>query len=80
MTIAVAHCLSTLRNASRILVLDDGRVAGLGTHAELLDACAVYRRLWDAQAVSLPAAYVPPLHAESPSLDQSDNAPRVAGS
>ncbi len=69
MTIAVAHRLSTLRNASRILVLDDGRVAGLGTHAELLDACAVYRRLWDAQAVSFPAT--------SASLDESDNARRM---
>jgi subfamily B ATP-binding cassette protein MsbA len=50
MTIAVAHRLSTLRNATRILVIDGGRVAGLGTHAELLAGCNVYRRLWEAQA------------------------------
>ena len=49
MTIAVAHRLSTLRSASRILVIQEGRVAGLGTHAELLVACGEYRRLWEAQ-------------------------------
>jgi len=45
----VAHRLSTLRRADRILVLDGGRVAGFGPHAELLRDCAVYRRLWEAQ-------------------------------
>ena len=54
MTIAVAHRLSTLRAADRILVLEDGRVAGLGTHNELLAGSAVYRRLWDAQATGAP--------------------------
>jgi len=57
MTIAVAHRLSTLRNATRILVIESGRVAGLGTHAELLAGCAAYRRLWEAQS-SAPAADV----------------------
>jgi subfamily B ATP-binding cassette protein MsbA len=45
----VAHRLSTLRRADRILVLDGGRVAGFAPHAELLRDCAVYRRLWEAQ-------------------------------
>jgi subfamily B ATP-binding cassette protein MsbA len=58
MTIAIAHRLSTLRAATRILVIDEGRVAGLGTHAELLASCAVYRRLWEAQTA--PAPLVPP--------------------
>lgn len=49
LAISVAHRLSTLRNASRILVLDQGTVAGLGTHQELLSNCATYRRLWEAQ-------------------------------
>ena len=52
LVIAVAHRLSTLRNATRILVLEDGRVAGLGTHNELLDTCATYQRLWAAQLQS----------------------------
>ena len=51
MTIAIAHRLSTLRAATRILVLDEGRVAGLGPHADLVASCAVYRRLWEAQTV-----------------------------
>ncbi|HEX6642032.1 MAG TPA: ABC transporter ATP-binding protein [Thermoanaerobaculia bacterium] len=50
LAISVAHRLSTLRNASRILVLENGVVVGLGTHAELLERSATYQRLWDAQA------------------------------
>ena len=49
LSISVAHRLSTLRNASRILVLENGRAAGLGTHAQLLERCPTYRRLWEAQ-------------------------------
>jgi len=76
MTIAVAHRLSTLRAANRILVLDDGRVAGLGTHNELLAGCAVYRRLWDAQAAVAPTA-APPSHGVE--RGQTSDAVRVAG-
>jgi ABC-type multidrug transport system fused ATPase/permease subunit len=54
MTIAVAHRLSTLRSAHRILVIDDGRVAGFAPHTELLATCEVYRRLWEAQATVAP--------------------------
>lgn len=50
LVIAVAHRISTLRNATRILVLEDGRVVGLGPHAELLESCTTYRRLWEAQS------------------------------
>jgi ATP-binding cassette subfamily B protein len=56
MTIAVAHRLSTLRAADRILVLEDGRTAGLGTHNELLASSPVYRRLWDAQSTATPTS------------------------
>ena len=52
MAISVAHRLSTLRNASRILVLEQGRVMGLGTHQQLLATCPTYVRLWEAQEVS----------------------------
>jgi ABC-type multidrug transport system fused ATPase/permease subunit len=52
LAISVAHRLSTLRNASRILVLENGVVVGLGTHAELLRESATYQRLWEAQAHS----------------------------
>jgi subfamily B ATP-binding cassette protein MsbA len=56
MTIAVAHRLSTLRAANRILVLEDGRMAGIGTHNELLATSPVYRRLWEAQATVAPTS------------------------
>ena len=51
LAISVAHRLSTLRNASRILVLEQGQTVGLGTHQELLANCPTYKRLWEAQAV-----------------------------
>ena len=35
-TVAIAHRLSTLRNADRLMVLDDGRIVEQGTHAELM--------------------------------------------
>jgi subfamily B ATP-binding cassette protein MsbA len=50
LAVSVAHRLSTLRNASRILVIENGVVVGLGTHAELLRESATYQRLWEAQA------------------------------
>jgi subfamily B ATP-binding cassette protein MsbA len=50
LAVSVAHRLSTLRNASRILVMENGEVVGLGTHAELLRESATYQRLWEAQA------------------------------
>ncbi len=50
-TFVVAHRLSTLRRADRILVLDGGTVAGLGSHQSLLVDCSVYRELWQAQTL-----------------------------
>jgi ABC-type multidrug transport system fused ATPase/permease subunit len=55
-SLVVAHRLSTLRGADRILVLDGGEVAGFAPHAELLRECAVYRRLWEAQRLGDAAA------------------------
>ena len=50
LVLSVAHRLSTLRNASRILVLEGGRPVGLGTTVELLGGCATFQRLWNAQS------------------------------
>lgn len=44
-TLIVAQRISTILHADRILVLDDGKVAGMGTHKELLKSCEVYRQI-----------------------------------
>ena len=46
----VSQRIGTVMNADRIVVLDDGRVAGIGRHAELLTTCAVYREIAESQA------------------------------
>ena len=57
-TIAIAHRLSTLRRADRIIVLDDGQIVESGSHDALLATGGVYSRLYHAQskATAQPAA------------------------
>ena len=45
----VSQRTSSLRHADRILVLDDGRLVGQGTHAQLLETCPVYREIHESQ-------------------------------
>ncbi|OJT76803.1 hypothetical protein BM530_08340, partial [Clostridioides difficile] len=44
--IVVAHRLNTIRNADQILVVNDGKIIGRGTHQELLQDCPLYREMW----------------------------------
>ncbi|MDO4267878.1 MAG: ABC transporter ATP-binding protein [Eubacteriales bacterium] len=46
--IVIAHRLSSIANADQICVLKEGRVAGCGTHQELLSGCPEYEKLWQA--------------------------------
>lgn len=48
----VAHRLSTLRDAHRIMVVDRGVVVDVAPHEQLLETCAIYRELWDLQTKS----------------------------
>jgi ATP-binding cassette subfamily B protein len=43
--LVIAHRLSTVRDATRILVLDDGRLVAQGPHDELITTCEIYRRM-----------------------------------
>ena len=44
-TIIVAQRISTILNADKILVLDDGHMAGIGSHKELMKSCEVYHQI-----------------------------------
>ena len=48
-TFAIAHRLSTLRNATRLVVLKDGKVAEVGTHEELIEKKGEFHRLVEMQ-------------------------------
>ncbi|MBQ9068645.1 MAG: ABC transporter ATP-binding protein, partial [Eggerthellaceae bacterium] len=46
--VVIAHRLSSVAHADKIVVLDNGRIVDQGTHEELLGRCGSYRTLWDA--------------------------------
>ena len=45
----VGQRIATIMNAAKIVVLDEGKVAGIGTHSELLRTCSVYRQIAESQ-------------------------------
>lgn len=50
--VVIAHKLATIKNADRILVLQDGQIAESGRHDELLEQGGIYRKMWNIQAES----------------------------
>ena len=47
--VIVAQRIGTIIDADRIIVLDEGKIAGIGTHKELLESCTVYREIAQSQ-------------------------------
>ena len=45
----IAQRVSTIRHAQQIIVLDEGHMAGIGTHEELMETCRVYREIYESQ-------------------------------
>lgn len=45
----VSQRTASIRHADKIIVLDDGKTAGIGTHEELLSSCEVYREIYESQ-------------------------------
>ncbi len=47
--IIIAQRISTIMDADLIVVLDEGAIAGIGTHERLMDTCSVYREIAQSQ-------------------------------
>jgi subfamily B ATP-binding cassette protein MsbA len=50
-TLVIAHRLSTVKSADKIVVLDEGRITGVGSHEELISTSALYRSLCQSQLI-----------------------------
>ena len=68
-SLIIAHRLSTVRRADRIVVLENGSISDVGSHEELLTRLGTYRRLYELQFIDLEPAgadAVPGVLAEMP--------------
>ncbi len=67
-TILIAHRISTVEGLDKIVFLDDGRVAAVGTHRELLDTCPAYHTMVELQRLGDAMT-----ESDSPELQESTN-------
>jgi ATP-binding cassette subfamily B protein len=64
--IVISHRLSSLVNSDAIMVLERGSLLDIGTHADLLEKCEIYRSLWNQQNGHIEAAMRKPQLARGP--------------
>jgi len=55
----IAHRLSTVRRADRIVVLENGEISDIGSHEDLMNRLGTYRRLYDLQFVEIESPKAP---------------------
>jgi ATP-binding cassette subfamily B protein len=48
-TVVIAQRVSSVRHCDKILVLEEGKMLGFGTHAELMETCGIYREIAETQ-------------------------------
>ena len=75
-TFIVSQRASSIRHADKIIVLDDGEMAGIGTHDQLLDNCDVYREIYFSQ---YPEERLKAAKAAGSSAGQQMNGTRLSG-
>ena len=66
-TFVIAQRLSTIKNAHRIMILENGRIAEMGTHEKLIALDGIYKRIYETQFEAL--AEVPPIYGGSSSQE-----------
>ena len=71
-SLVIAHRLSTIIGADEIIVLDQGRIAERGTHAQLLSTCGLYAGMWNRQREAEEA------REKLARIDDEDDAPNRA--
>lgn len=77
-TIAIAHRLSTLRKADRLIVLDRGKIVEIGNHDDLMAREGFYYRLYQAQARNIDTENKSPVAAEFNAISSEEKSDSYA--